>query len=166
MNKLQNVILEIIYQISNVEGVFDFGNDTLRGLQNYIGRHSLANDQYYVSEDAFASFGEFGLTVPLRRSKLKDLKRYFTYEHPVPKNVVANYIKNSNRTLPEIKKILEFADYVILVTKDEDKKLNQLHRHKMPSDWIYFEGSKLARYESVGIKIRTEKISVTGRILV
>ena len=165
MNKLQNIILEIIYKISNTEGVFDFGDDTLYGLKNYIARHSLANDEYYVSERAFSLFREYGFTVPFQRAKLSKLKPYFTYEHPVPVSITAAFIRNSSRTLEEISTILEFADCVTLVTKEEDKHLLELHRHVMPTEWIYLKSSNFARYESAGIKMRKEKIRMKGRLV-
>jgi len=162
MNKLQQTILKIIYKIANTEGFTDFGDDVLYGFKNYIARHSLANETYYVSEDAFAAFPQFKLTLPLHRAKIGKLKSVFTFEHPVPASVTATSIKSSDRTLETISNILSYADCVTLVTKDEDRAM---HRFLMPSDWVFLKSSTFARYEVNEIKIRSEKIPMIGRLV-
>lgn len=161
---IQETIFEIIVAIANIRGVFDHGDSVLYGLKNYIARHSLANDTYYVSEAAYSQFPEYRLTLPLSRSKIGGLKSYFTFEHPVPASVVMKHIRDSDRSRETIASILEIADCVTLITKDEDKSTSLLHRSSMPVDWAV-GGSQFARYEVCGIPIRTEKIPMVGRLV-
>lgn len=162
MNRLQETILQIIHKIANTEGFADYGDDVLYGFKNYIARHSLASDTYFVSENAFASFPQFSLTLPLARGKISKLKADFTFEHPVPASVTATAIKNSDRSLGAVTAILSFADCVTLVTKEEDRAM---HTHLMPTDWLFLKGSSFARYELAAIRIRTEKIPMKGRLV-
>lgn len=162
MNELQQTILQIIYKIANTNGFMDYGDDVLYGFKNYIARHSLANDTYFVSESAFAAFPQFKLTLPLHRGKIGKLKSTFTFEHPVPASVTATSIKNSNRTLETISEILSYADCVTLVTKEEDRAM---HRYLMPTDWLFLMSSTFARYELAGIRIRKDKIPMMGRLV-
>lgn len=165
MNALQNTILEIIFKIANVPGAFDYGDDVLYGLKNYIARHSLANNEYYVSENALASFPQHELLTPLRRNKIGKLKAFFTFEHPVPASLVARQIKNSGRTIEEISKILSVADCVTLVTKEDDRKMSLTHHSKMPEGWVYFTHSSFARYDICEVKICDQKILVFGSLV-
>lgn len=162
MNKLQEIILQIIYKIANTDGFSDHGDDVLYGFKNYIARHSLANDRYFVSEKAFAAFPQFSLAVPLSRAKIGNSKANFTFEHPVPASVTATAIKNSDRSLSSVSAILSFADCVTLVTKEEDRAM---HRCLMPTDWMFLESSIFARYELAGIEIKPEKIKMIGRLV-
>jgi hypothetical protein len=164
MNDLQKVIFNVIVNIANTPDVFKYKNSTLFGLRNYISRYSLGNDKYFVSEKAYSLFDEHKLKLPLLRSKLRKLKKHFTYEHPVPSSVVLKHIKNSNKTADEIKAILQVADCVTLVTKEEDKLVSKDHKSRMPKGWICFEGSNFARYEHCVVKIREEKIPVYGTL--
>jgi hypothetical protein len=165
MSDLQETILNIIINIANTPKAFDFGNSATFPLRNYISRYSLANDEYYVTEKAFQLFEKHNLTSPMKRSKLKKMKKYFTYEHPVPSSVILKLIKSSNKTPKEIKAILKIADCVTLVTKEEDKQISKLHKSKMPKDWHHLTCSQFARYELCNVKIRKEKISVNGALL-
>jgi len=164
MGTMQNTILDIIVAIANTRGTFDHGDSVLYGLKNYIARHSLASDTYYVSEAAYSQFAEHRLTLPLSRSKIGGLKSHFTFEHPVPASVVMKHIRDSDRSREAIASILEIADCVTLITKDEDKTISSLHRSSMPVDWAV-GGSQFARYELCGIPIRTEKIPMVGRLV-
>lgn len=165
MNDLQRVIFEIIFQIANTPGAFDHGDSVLYGLKNYIARHSLANDTYFVSEKAFAQFPNYSLSLPLRRSKIGNLKKHFTFEHPVPASMVAAQIRDSGRSLEEIDRILNFADCVTLVTKEEDRLIGESFISTMPDGWQYHHGSCFARYEHCAVNLRAEKIPVFGRLV-
>lgn len=165
MNILQNTIFKIIVKISNTPGAFDYGDSVLYGLKNYIARHSLANDEYFVSEQAFSLFGHHNLSVPLRRSKIGGLKQYFTFEHPIPASVVMKAIKSSGRTSEEIDTFLKVADCVTLVTKEEDRKVATEYKSSMPEGWNHQVDSQFVRYELCGIPIRKEKIAVFGTLI-
>ncbi len=159
MNQLQRVLLDIIYRIANVEDAFEHGDDVLYGLKNYVARHSLANDLYFVSEQAFAELQGVGISLPILRGKVN--KRRFTFEHPVPVHVVAEAIQESGRTRKAIAWILDYADCVTVVTKEEDRRLSR----RMPAQWKYFQSSQFGRYEEVGISIRREKVRMRGAVV-
>ena len=165
MNPLQKTIFEIIVSISNTPGAFDHGDSVLYGLKNYIARHSLANDEYFVSEQAFSLFGQHKLTVPLRRSKIGDLKKIFTFEHTIPASVTMWRIASSNKTPEEIAAILKIADCVTLITKEEDQQISSKHKSSMPEGWNHQVDSQFVRYELCGIPIRKEKIPVVGALV-
>lgn len=165
MSELQEVIAEIIFQIASADGAFDHGDSVLYGFKNYIARHSLASDTYFVSDKAFAEFATHGLSLPLRRNKIGNLKAHFTFEHPVPASMVAKQIRNSDRTREEIARILQFADCVTLVTKDEDRLIGESFRSSMPTGWEFHAGSCFARYEHCRVAIRSEKIPVVGSLV-
>jgi len=44
---IQETIFEIIVA-ANIRGDFDHGDSVLYGFKNYITRHSLASDTYYI----------------------------------------------------------------------------------------------------------------------
>ena len=164
MNELQTVIFNIIVNISNTPGAFDHGNSIFNPIRLFISRYSLANDEYYVTENAFALFGEYNLTIPLLRSRLKELKDFFTYEHPVTSSFVLHHIINSNRTREEIRAILNIADCVTIVTKQEDRLISEKHKSKMPQNWNHLTDYQFARYELCNVQIREEKITVFGAL--
>jgi hypothetical protein len=166
MNELQTVLHEIIYRVSNVPGIFDHADSVVYGLRDYIARYSLANDRYYISEDAFAIYEDHDLPAPLLRGKLQKLKAHFTYDHPVPLSLTLRLIKNSNRTRDDIQRYLSVSDCVALITKEEDKRINALHKCEMPDGWICGLDSQFARYELHGVRLCKEKIPVTGALFI
>ena len=50
---LQEMMLDIIFKLVNIKNIFKYKGDTLYGVTNYIAKHSLANDKYYISIDAY-----------------------------------------------------------------------------------------------------------------
>lgn len=165
MNVLQTIIFNIIVKISNTPGAFDYGDSVLYGLKNYIARHSLANDKYFVSEQAFSLFETHNLSLPLARIRIGGLKQYFTFEHPIPASVVMRAIKSSGKTADEISSFLKTADCVTLITKEEDKKIATEYKSSMPEGWNHHVDSQFVRYELCGIPIRKEKIPVIGALV-
>lgn len=163
-SSMQETIFQIIVRIANSPGTFDYGDSVLYGLKNYIARHSLANDTYYVSEKAFSLFDQHKLRLPLMRAKIGNLKTHFTFEHPIPASVVMKHIQSSKRTPREIAAILNVADCVTLITKDEDRQISLRHNSSMPAEWNP-GASQFARYELCGISLREEKIPVIGRLV-
>lgn len=165
MNQLQTVIFEIIVKIANTPGAFEHGDSVLYGLKNYIARHSLASDHYYVSEGAWAFFKELDLQVPLRRSRVNRLKEVLTFEHPVPSSVVMHAIKSSNRTASKIGLLLDVADCVTLISKDEDRLISKKYKSKMPDGWEFDTGNPFARYDFFNVVRRADRIPMIGSLV-
>jgi hypothetical protein len=163
MRSLQEVICEIIYRIANVPNIFDHSNDVLYGLKNYIARHSLASENYFISIDAEELFKQNGFSYPFLRKWLD--KKKFTYEHPIPANIVCKQIQNSDRTIECIRNILTFADCVTIVTKEQDQRLTQAFASRMPDGWTYLTGDKFARYKQIGIVLSNCTIPVVGALV-
>ncbi len=163
MNSLQDTICEIVYRIANVPNVFDHRDDVLYGLKNYIARHSLASENYFISTEAEKEFNRNGISYPFRRGLID--KKQFTYEHPIPTNIVCKQIQISDRTLDSIRNILFFADCVTIVTKEQDGKLTKAFASRMPEGWTYLADDKFTRYKQVGIVLSDRKVPVVGALV-
>ena len=79
------------------------------------------------------------------------------WEHPVP----IKYIKNelieiiNDKDFIELDKFLDFIinnTHQIFLTKEEDKKVNQLYKDNMPSNWDWKTGNIYQRYINSGIR--------------
>jgi hypothetical protein len=86
--------------------------------------------------------------------KLRDSGEKFIHEHLVPKKVIIDLlmgVKKPSRS--SVRKVLESFCIGVVVTVEEDRRLNALGlRSKMPDDWDGINA--LARYEAAGIGIR------------
>lgn len=163
---LQEKLFEIIHTLANIPNIFEYGNDVLYGLKNYIARHSLASAQYNMTKEAeslliddrFRSFDDYFA----RRSI--DKKR-FIYEHPIPASVVCRLIKDSDRSIDAVKEILSLADCVTVITKQQDKLLTSQLSSKMPDGWFSIGGDRYSRYKEVGIELSSVKLKVKGALV-
>ena len=155
MNDLQNFILKIIINLFNIDQIEQFykRSEIRYGILNYVAKYSLARDKYYITKDCLDHLNRLNLITEkgLRRGS-KSKKNQFTYEHPIPSNVIA-YKLFENRENPEIiKKILIWSDVVTVLTSKEDELLMKNYRSKMPSQWKFFEHEKFERYRICGIE--------------
>ena len=165
MKTLKDTLGEIICTLSDVESIFDHKNSTCKGLKNYIARYSLASDQYKISNEAFPLFQkEYGIEDIFTRSRLN--KKLFTYEHSVPVSVVMEEIKKNIGDHHKIKEILKLTDVVTIITKEEDERLNKIHKSSMPPQWDMYKHSPLARYTTTTpiITISKNSIKVKGAL--
>lgn len=155
MNDLQNFILKIIINLFNIDQIEQFykRSEIRYGILNYVAKYSLARDKYYITKDCLDHLNRLNLITEkgLRRGS-KSKKNQFTYEHPIPSNVIADKLFE-NRENPEIiKKILIWSDVVTVLTSKEDELLMKNYRSKMPSQWKFFEHEKFERYRVCGIE--------------
>lgn len=87
--------------------------------------------------------------------KIQDQQKMLVHEHMVPKSLVIKRLKElENPTKESVKELLDFYCKAAVVTRDEDRRLNEEGlRSNMPIGWD--EKDVLARYALVGIVLRT-----------
>jgi len=161
MNKKQKAISELIIDcLDNIQrnNVGEIINWITRNL---IAKFSLANDYYLITDFTKKQLESINLDYSNRRNK-KKINNY-TFEHPIPAKVVLTELLKV-KTYEERMKILNFADCVVILSKDEDKKLLSVKlRSSMPKNWSYFDNI-FARYDQVGISVLESKVLMHGAI--
>ena len=69
----------------------------------------------------------------------KGSKYKFTFEHPVPSNIVADLLYENYDNETRLKDILKETDIVTILTYEEDAILNKTKlTSKMPPNWQIF----------------------------
>ncbi len=176
MNSLQKKIYSVIKAIVEID---DFENyytehSISYGLRNYVAKYSLSKDEYLITEDALHYLNnnnllnEGCLRRGIKNSKKNDKKNNgFTYEHPIPSKIITDEIVK-NRKLPnKIIEILNWADLIVIVTKNEDKCLQRIGlQSRMPNGWKYLTDSQFERYKIAGLLTKPfQKIKMYGSIV-
>lgn len=155
MNELQNFIFKIIINLFNINQIEQFykRSEIRYGILNYVAKYSLARDKYYITKECLDHLNRLNLITKkgLRRGS-KSKKNQFTYEHPIPSNVIADKLFENKENPEIIKKILMWSDVVTVLTSKEDELLIRKYRSKMPSQWKFFENEKFERYRICGIE--------------
>ena len=185
MNDLQKYLFEVIKsmvlnrilnkEISTPSGKIKMINHgAIRyGFLNYVARFSLANDEYLITKDAKdllytkKLINEKGL-LRLKKSK----KNGFTYEHPVPSNVIGDLLIHNSKSEKDIKEILIKTDKVVVLTNNENARLSlRKLNSSMPQGWKYKnalndDSEFFARYKIANIEIPkpSSKIKVYGAL--
>ena len=113
--------------------------------------------QRYWSKNAIKHYCQLN---PLEEKGLKACVN-LRHEHAVPRKIIKEKIinilnkqnnSNKNSKIKEVYKIINKYSKSVVVTKDEEKKLNEKGlKQKMPKDWD--EKKWYARYEKSGINI-------------
>lgn len=170
MNSVQSYLYRVICAIAEIRDFDSIVKESAvrYGFLNYIAKYSLANDRYFVTEISLRHLKSRGyLNDSGLRRGLKSKANGFTFEHPVPANVVAEQII-IYRDAPEmIRLILERTDCIYVLTSEENYKLNGGLVNSMPDGWDFFNDNILARYEASGIissGSMQSKIDVYGSI--
>lgn len=180
MNELQEAIYEVILSIfknkflskkfKKHEEYFDqkiIENSAIRyGILNYVAKYSLANDHYFITEKCFNYLNKFNLINKkgLLRGK-KGSKYRFTFEHPVPSNIIADLLYQNYSDEKKLKRILKATDIVTIITYEENEILNKSKLTSiMPPNWEIFKNNIFERYTYSGVKIPTKKIKVYGAL--
>ena len=121
MNDLQKNIYNIIISILETDGILNrfedkknygnkriIDNSSIRyGVLNYVAKYSLARNEYLITSKCYKHIIDLGLLKKgglLRGSKGK--KNKFTFEHPVPSNIIADEIIKNIGNRNAIKYIL------------------------------------------------------------
>jgi hypothetical protein len=170
MNPKQTAIFEVINAIVKINDVRQLMqlSEIRYGFLNYVAKYSLARDKYFVTPRSLSHLKKHGFikNSELRRG-LKSQKNGFTYEHPVPVNVIGDQILLNHDSPKKIAKILEWTDTVFVLTTGEDNLLVKRLANSMPTGWRFFKDDVLARYLEVGITeagIDHLEINVTGAV--
>ena len=173
MNSLQKKIYSVIKAIVEID---DFENYYAEhaisyGLRNYVAKYSLSKDEYLITEDSLHYLNtndllnEGCLRRGIKNSKKNDKKNNgFTYEHPIPSKIITDEIVK-NRKLPnKIIEILNWADLIVIVTKNEDKCLQKIGlQSKISNGWKYLTDSQFERYKIAGLLTKPfQKIKMYG----
>jgi len=165
MNQLQTDILSVIWAILSTED-FDrlYKEHAIRyGLLNYIAKYSLANDIYYATPKSLEHLvkNNFLKNGSLRRG-IKCKKNGFTYEHPIPSNVIADTLIKGRRDHELVKDILAWSDKISILTTEEDQLItNAGLSKKMPNQWQFFSGDQYERYKISGVADGSQMIEVS-----
>ena len=180
MNELQEAIFEVILSIlrnDKLHKKFEsypeqigkpiFQNSAIRyGILNYVAKFSLANNEYFISEKCFKHISELNLINKkgLRRGK-KGTKYKFTFEHPVPSNIIGDLLYENYNDENKVREILCLSDVVTVLTYEEDKLLRESKLvSKMPLGWKMFENDIFERYTKCGLSRPSRKITVYGAL--
>ena len=171
MNPLQKDIYSVICSIVKNDD-FDrmYEDHTIRyGVLNYIAKYSLASNSYLATETSLNHLLGNGFIQDGRlRRGLKSKENGFTYEHPVPCNVIGAEIMKYRNDAGQIAKILNWSDKVTVLTAEENKKFKlQKLTQKMPEGWKFFSDPQFARYFACGIcqENPTLEIIMKGQIM-
>jgi hypothetical protein len=155
MNSQQRQISDVLWAILNVDSIEEsFHDSAIRyGILNYVAKYSLARNTYYVTETSLKHLGRLKLLGPkgLRRGS-KSIKNGFTYEHPVPSNVIADQLFSVRTNRELFYRTLAWSDLVTVLTTQEDKELASRYISSMPDGWAFFADSPFARYEQCEIQ--------------
>lgn len=169
MNQLQSDLADVIWALTSSDNFRKKArNSAIRyGYLNYVAKYGLANDEYFISENALQHVNRLNLVKDrglLRGSKSR--ARKFTYEHPIPSNVIADEILRSADTKATMMRILKKADCVTVLTSLENEQLSGSLVGSMPDGWSFYESSPFERYVAAGLpdEINLKKISVYGAL--
>ena len=164
MNELQENILKVIQSIVQTDGLYKnfstnspwkekkiINHSAIRyGILNYVAKFSLSNDTYLITEKCKKTLIEKGLVTKgkLLRNQ-KGNKNKFTFEHPVPSNVIADLILLDPNDDEKIKNILLKTNLVTVLTYEENSLLNKDLVANMPNNWSYDSGDFLQDIKKV-----------------
>ena len=164
MNELQENILKVIRSIVQTDGLYKnfstnspwkekkiINHSAIRyGILNYVAKFSLSNDTYLITQKCKKTLIEKGLVTKgkLLRNQ-KGNKNKFTFEHPVPSNVIADLILLNPNDDEKIKNILLKTNLVTVLTYEENSLLNKNLVVNMPNNWSYDSGDFLQDIKKV-----------------
>ncbi len=155
MNELQNFIFKVIINIFKIEDIEQFykRSEIRYGILNYVAKYSLSRDKYYITKECLEHLNNLNLLKKkgLRRGS-KSKKNQFTYEHPIPSNVIADELFKNRENNESMRKILMWSDVVTVLTAREDEILSKNYMSSMPADWKFFDDDKFERYSICGIE--------------
>ena len=179
MNDLQKNIYKVIVSIIETDGILEkfedkknygekkiIDNSSIRyGILNYVAKYSLANNSYFITSKCYEYLNNIGL---MKKGKLlrgsKGSKNRFTFEHPVPSNVIADEIIKNIGDRNKIMKLLIETDLVTVITYEENDMINECgFTNEMPEN-SFVQMDMFARYKISGVEVPSRKIEVYGAI--
>ena len=179
MNDLQKNIYKVIVSIIETDGILEkfedkknygekkiIDNSSIRyGILNYVAKYSLASNSYFVTSKCLEHLNNLGL---MKKGKLlrgsKGSKNRFTFEHPIPSNVIADEVIKNIGDKNKIMNILRETDLVTVITYEENDMINRSgYVKKMPINSLT-QRDMFARYKLSGVEVPTRRIKVYGAI--
>ena len=179
MNELQKNIYKIIVSIIQTDSILKNFKDTnsygenrvidnsaIRyGILNYVAKYSLAKNEYLITTQCYEHIKKLGL---LKRGNLlrgsKGTKHKFTFEHPIPSNIIADHIIENIADKGRIKMILQETDLVTAITYSENNLINKSGFIKEMPPGSYENKDMFARYKMSGVEVPSKKIEVYGAL--
>ena len=166
-NSDQKALIQWITSGLKIKEVRDLKGDSGYLLNNMIAKVILASSEYPLSIGALQMFNMMKVDLKKRykRGKFYGKKQPFVYEHSIPASIVRSKLLNCNPlSESEVEKIFLSAGSVVVILREEDKKLSSIKlARKMPKGWVWGD-DPLARYEAAGIKVSREKLLLEGSI--
>ena len=166
-NSDQKALIQWITSGLKIKEVRDLKGDSGYLFNNMIAKVTLACNEYSLSIGALQMFNMMKVDLKKRykRSKFYGKKQPFVYEHSIPASIVRSKLLNCNPlSESEVEKIFLSAGSVVVILREEDKKLSSIKlARKMPKGWVWGD-DPLARYEAAGIKVSREKLLLEGSI--
>ena len=181
MNALQEKIFDVVVAILNTKSLHEkltgefadkvaLQHNAIRyGLLNYVAKYSLAREEYLITDKCYEHLKSKGLienNTLSRRSKGK--KNQFTFEHPVPSNVISDLLIAKRGEREEMRQILKITDKVTVLTHEENKLFTGDLIRYMPNQQNWqcnnSEDSIFARYIEAGVQVPEKLIKVTGAL--
>ena len=181
MNALQEKIFDVVVAILSTKSLDEqltgefAGKQALQhnairyGLLNYVAKYSLAREEYLITDKCYDHLESKDLledNTLLRGSKGK--KNQFTFEHPVPSNVISDLLIAKRDNPEEMRQILRVTDKVTVLTYEENKLFTGHLIKYMPNqeDWQCknSKNSIFARYIEAGVQIPEKLIKVKGAL--
>ncbi len=166
-NSDQKALIKWISSGLKIKEVRDLKGDSGYLLNNMIAKVTLACSEYPLSVGALQMLNimKVDLKKRYKRSRFYGKKHPFIYEHSIPASIVRSKLLSCYPILEsEVEKIFLSAGPVVIILREEDKKLSSIKlSRKMPNGWVWGD-DPLARYEAAGIKISREKLLLEGSI--
>ena len=180
MNELQKGIFEVIKSILSNDYInqtreLETGswseplihNSAIRyGILNYVAKFSLANDNYFITQNCLTHLRKNGLLNSKGLLRAKKGARYkFIFEHPVPSNVIGDLLYANKDNKDMMLKILKETDCVTIMTYEENFVLiKNGFADNMPHDWKILKDDPFARYDACGFDRPETKVPVYGAL--
>ena len=151
MNSKQKRIFQVIKALFQIKNFPELFNDSAirYGVLNYVAKYSLAKDKYLITNRAFKHLIRFNfLKNGALRKGLKSKKNGFTFEHPIPSNIISSELLKYRYDETMIIKILKWSDLIVILTTDENLNLKKYgFERNMPNDWKFFKSDQFDRYK-------------------
>ena len=95
----------------------------------------------------------------------KGNKHKFTFEHPVPANIITDLLYKNRKDKKKMLKVLKATDLVTVLTYEENDEINKSRlTSSMPNEWEIFQDNPFVRYTISGVENPTKRIKVYGAL--
>ena len=166
-NSDQRALIQWITAGLKIKEVRDLKGDSGYLLSNMIAKVTLANSEYFISNEALKLINKMNIDLKktYKRGKFYGKKQPFVYEHSIPASIVRSQLLDlAPLEQSEVENILSSAGSVAMILREEDKKLSGMKlARKMPQGWGWGD-DEFARYKTAGIELSREKLLIEGPI--